>query len=587
MLYTSRNRNLRQTLGLLESSLDDMDKANRRNWRRHRLVSVKRGDDETMRVSYAPNGNILFKTGVGNFSYDKNVRPHAVTEVENADGKIPGEALTTSFNDFGKIELIDDAGKNLRMYIAYGPDRQRWYSELSKNGTDIRTTVYAGEYEKFTENGKTREFYYLDGNTIAIRENGTVKNYLAFTDNLGSILCVMDENGTKVFDASYDAWGRQTVTLNTIGLHRGYTGHEMLSEFDIINMNGRLYDPVLGRFLSPDNYVQMPDNSQSFNRYSYCLNNPLKYTDPSGNLFGIDDAIIAFAAFNMASSMMLAAFEGKSVWKAGALSLLSSGASYGIGELFKGAAATFGNELLRAGAHGLASGVVSALDGGNFASAFVSGAAASGIGSYAKTIKGLETWQMVSSTAAMGGVVAWATGGDFLQGAMQGMNIGFLNHAMHDDPPSVSTQQEDQNLQNMLPEVVVIGKAPAYVVKFANPIFAQRVSLYSISVIKISMAEAGVHSVTISSTARTPEEQVNAMYNNLKNKQTCNYAPAGRAVVSRYPDKQEMLKEVYRQGPSKVSKHCADFRQLNVIDIAPSSVSNKAAKVSHLQIARP
>ena len=51
----------------------------------------------------------------------------------------------------------------------------------------------------------------------------------------------------------------------------------MLNEFDIINMNGRLYDPVLGRFFSPD-------NSQSFNRYSYCLNNPLKYTDPSGEL---------------------------------------------------------------------------------------------------------------------------------------------------------------------------------------------------------------------------------------------------------------------------------------------------------------
>ena len=126
MLYTSQNRNLRQTLSLLESLLDDMDmdKANRRNWRRHRLVSVKRGDDETMRVSYAPNGNILFKTCVGNFSYDKDVRPHAVTEVENADGKLPGEALTTSFNDFGKIEFIDDAGKNLRMDIAYGSDLQ-------------------------------------------------------------------------------------------------------------------------------------------------------------------------------------------------------------------------------------------------------------------------------------------------------------------------------------------------------------------------------------------------------------------------------------------------------------------------------
>ena len=223
-----------------------------------RLVSVKSGATETMKISYAPNGNILFKTGVGNFCYDKNVRPHAVTEVENTDGKIPGDALTTSFNDFGKIQLIEDAGKSLRMDFSYGPDKERWYSELSKNGTDVRTTVYAGEYEKITENGVTREFYYLDGNTIAIRENGTVRNYLAFTDNLGSILSVMDENGTKVFDASYDAWGKQTVTLNSIGLHRGCTEHEMLSEFDIINMNGRLYDPVLGRFFSPDNYVQMP-----------------------------------------------------------------------------------------------------------------------------------------------------------------------------------------------------------------------------------------------------------------------------------------------------------------------------------------
>ena len=428
LLSRKRNNDPQESFGY-----DDLD----------RLVSVKSRAAETMKISYAHNGNILFKTGVGNFSYDKNVRPHAVTEVENTDGKIPGDALTTSFNDFGKIQLIEDAGKSLRMDFSYGPDQERWYSELSKNDTDVRTTVYAGEYEKITENGVTREFYYLDGNTIAIRENGTVRNYHAFTDNLGSILCVMDENGTKVFDASYDAWGKQTVTLNSIGLHRGYTGHEMLSEFDIINMNqrslsrsgesnGRLYDPVLGRFFSPDNYVQMPDNSQSFNRYSYCLNNPLKYTDPSGNLFGIDDAIIAFAAFSMGSSMMQAAFECKSVWKAGALSLLSSAASYGIGEAFKNVASTFGNELLRAGAHGLASGVVSALDGGNFASAFVSGAAASGIGSYAKTIKGLETWQMVSSTTAMGGVVDWATGGDFLQGAMQGMTIGLFNHAAHD-----------------------------------------------------------------------------------------------------------------------------------------------------------
>ncbi|WP_444876849.1 RHS repeat-associated core domain-containing protein [Bacteroides heparinolyticus] len=63
---------------------------------------------------------------------------------------------------------------------------------------------------------------------------------------------------------------------------RGFTGHEHLYGFGLINMNGRMYDPVMSSFLSPDNCIQSPDFSQSFNRYSYCLNNPLKYVDPSG-----------------------------------------------------------------------------------------------------------------------------------------------------------------------------------------------------------------------------------------------------------------------------------------------------------------
>ena len=281
--------------------------------------------------------------------------------------------------------------------------------------------------------------------------------FCVHSDNLGSILSVMDKNGNKVFDASYDAWGRQTIMLNTIGLQRGYTGHEMINEFDIINMNGRLYDPVLGRFFSPDNYVQMPDNSQNFNRYSYCLNNPLKYTDPSGNLFGIDDAVLIFAAFNMASSMMQAKFNGGNVWKAGALSLLSSAASYGIGEAFKGATATFGNELLRAGAHGLASGVISALDGGNFTSSFISGAAASGTGSYAQSVH-INNGLMVASTTAMGGFVAWATGGDFLMGAMQGMSIGVFNHGAHEEDDGIRYYHDEKgNLCGDMQNVDVIG----------------------------------------------------------------------------------------------------------------------------------
>jgi len=63
---------------------------------------------------------------------------------------------------------------------------------------------------------------------------------------------------------------------------RGYTGHEHFFEVNLIHMNGRMYDANLGRFLSPDNYIQDPFNTQSYNRYGYVLNNPLKYVDPSG-----------------------------------------------------------------------------------------------------------------------------------------------------------------------------------------------------------------------------------------------------------------------------------------------------------------
>lgn len=413
-----------------------------------RLISYKPSQGGMMKIDYAPNGNVLFKTGVGNYSYDASARPHAVTEVDNPIAAIPSDPLTTTYNEYGKVDMITDSVKGLSTRFFYGPEQERWYSDLYRDNKLVRSTIYAGDYEEVYENDDTRGLYYLDGNVIVIRD-GLFKPYLAFTDNLGSILSVFDEEGRKVFDASYDAWGKQTITQNDIGLYRGYTGHEMLNEYGIINMNGRLYDPVIGRFFSPDNYVQMPFNSQNFNRYSYCLNNPLKYTDPSGELFGIDDAVIAFAVFNLASSMMQASFNGQSVWKAGAISLLSSIATYGIGAAF-GSAGSFGHELLRAGAHGLSSGVTTALEGGNFISGFASGALSSGIGSYAEGVK-MNTGLMIASTTAMGGVAAWATGGDFLQGAMQGMNIGVLNHAMHDDPPSTNATQ-------MLPEVVVTAK---------------------------------------------------------------------------------------------------------------------------------
>ena len=107
--------------------------------------------------------------------------------------------------------------------------------------------------------------------------------------HLGSWTAVADAWGNIEQEFSYDAWGNSRDPYTWTGANtthcmfdRGFTGHEMLYDFGLINMNGRCYDPVMSSFLSVDRYVQNPSNSQNFNRYAYCLNNPLKYTDPSG-----------------------------------------------------------------------------------------------------------------------------------------------------------------------------------------------------------------------------------------------------------------------------------------------------------------
>ena len=111
------------------------------------------------------------------------------------------------------------------------------------------------------------------------------------TDHLGSLNVITSQSGSIEQEMSFDAWGNRrdpntwqnltTAPTNPV-TDRGFTGHEHMDGFKLINMNGRVYDPVLGRFLSADPYVQSPEFTQSYNRYSYVVNNPLSFTDPSG-----------------------------------------------------------------------------------------------------------------------------------------------------------------------------------------------------------------------------------------------------------------------------------------------------------------
>jgi RHS repeat-associated protein len=115
----------------------------------------------------------------------------------------------------------------------------------------------------------------------------------AFTDCQSNLVALTDANGNVYQRLAYDPWGnrrnpddwtQKAASTTHYLFNRGYTLHEHLDAFALINMSGRVYDPVLGTFLSPDPYVQAPDNWLNYNRYSYCLGNPLRYNDPTGKL---------------------------------------------------------------------------------------------------------------------------------------------------------------------------------------------------------------------------------------------------------------------------------------------------------------
>ena len=101
---------------------------------------------------------------------------------------------------------------------------------------------------------------------------------------------VADKTAGVTERLSYDAWGKRrnangspdTTCSITSAIGKGFTGQEMMDSLCLINMNARIYDPTIGRFLSADPTVPAPFNGQSYNRYTYVLNNPLSLTDPTG-----------------------------------------------------------------------------------------------------------------------------------------------------------------------------------------------------------------------------------------------------------------------------------------------------------------
>jgi RHS repeat-associated protein len=376
-------------------------------------------------------------------------------------------------------------------------DDQRRKSVYKVNGQIKQTRYYLGDYEEeHNSDGNIRKIHYLSGAIYIDNSNYSDSLYYVYTDNQGSVIALTDDAGNVKRRFAYDPWGKRrnpqnwnlTDDLAGLIINRGYTGHEHLDAFGIINMNGRVYDPLTAQFFSPDPFIQAPDNWVNYNRYGYVFGNPLSYTDPTGYVSEFSEffrdnwkpVVTTIAAIGVGAGIFIATGGvGAPLATQAALGILSASASSatsgalgtalnggsfgdcliagtkgaifggmsamataGVGDIFGGVGLIADNkfnilrEIGRAGAHSAAQGAIAVLRGGDFWQGAASGALGSIGGSIAQGYGITNFWGTVTISSVSGGVGAYIGGArsaeDILFGMATGAIVGGLNHAMHE-----------------------------------------------------------------------------------------------------------------------------------------------------------
>lgn len=434
--------------------------------------------NSTQEVRYNRLGNITYKSDVGNYHYGNNAGPHAVTHAGgntytyDANGNmISGAGRTIQWNSNNKAIYITEDGRSAS--FEYGVDRAR-FRKLNHQGD---TTLYIGGlYEEVRKaSGVTEQMHTIFAGSNAIAEHvisseqGTHIRYL-HKDALGSIDLVTDAQANVVDRRSFDVWGKlrdlpwraqasldDPMYLTQLPFtNKGYTGHEHVQEVELIHMNGRMYDATLARFISADPHIQSPGMTQNYNRYSYVMNNPLKYSDPSGFFFkklfnavkgvakdfvkSIPGKVAAFGIMYVCPhcgilamavmSTVDAAISGGNILVAFIAGGITAGAADAAGQnevfdMLDVSAGGFTFESANAAAHGFISGVTTAAQGGKFGAAFKSSFFTKLVSSPIEVMSGkVDSSKAIvskivgSTTAALvGGTVAEISGGKFANGA--------------------------------------------------------------------------------------------------------------------------------------------------------------------------
>ena len=328
-----------------------------------------------------------------------------------------------------------------------------------------------GSYEVILDRttGKEKHIMYIGGSPyesdiVLLKDfvDATAKYVFLHKDYLGTILAISDEQGQVIEQRHFDAWG--ILTHGEIKLiDRGYTSHEHLQDVGIIHMNGRLYDPLMRRFLNADENIQDPNNTQCYNKYGYAMNNPLMFNDPSGEILpllvaaALIGAAVGTASYLVGITINImnggdARVSLSGILKSAFWGAVSGAVTFGIGSVFTSTAngivtgasnlaKSLGNAafLVKAAAHGIAQGLLSMVQ--NHGAGFLSGAAAGFFGDLGATAWSAGAGNFASSTVGTiafgslsGGVGAELTGGNFWQGAVTGGIVAGLNTLMHQQP---------------------------------------------------------------------------------------------------------------------------------------------------------
>lgn len=302
LLHRTSNATATNTAVLQEGFLYDLH-----NRLTSSTVTNGSGAQTPVTYSYDSMGDIVTKSDVGTYTYGGTAGPHAVTSISgtvngtysyDANGNMTSRAGTTvAWNsDNLPTSMVQDA--NDSSTFTYAPDKHR-YKEVSTIAGVSTTTIYAGGMQIITTGSTTTYEHTITayGRSVVMEDlsNATGggaqgKKSVLLTDHLGSVDSIVNATTTTLTaqGQSFDTFGKRRsatdwhTTGGTGSQQHGFTDHEQLDNIGLVHMNGRVYDPNVGRFLSVDPVFQAPTNGQSVNPYSYVMNNPLSLTDPSG-----------------------------------------------------------------------------------------------------------------------------------------------------------------------------------------------------------------------------------------------------------------------------------------------------------------